>query len=134
MEVFSLYFSCNFTWYICAISSPIKRKVMPSSHFTFPLFFSSLIWLLWLLRHVPCMIQLPKVLLLDGILSTWLSIPTLTLSIAWLEHNFHFKFRFIINEVGWKLWIILLIKPWSITGDQLKKQDMKYGMNLKVFW
>ncbi len=33
----SLYFTCNLMWYICVTFRPIKRKVMSSSCFMFPL-------------------------------------------------------------------------------------------------
>jgi hypothetical protein len=30
-------------------------------------------------------------------------------------------------------WIVLLTRPWGITNDRLQKQNMKYGMNFKIF-
>ncbi len=69
-------------------------------------------------------------LLLDGILSIWLNIHV---PAPFVEHNLHFEFRFIIDEVGWKPWVVFLIGFWGITNNQIQKQDMKYGMNLKFF-
>ncbi len=135
LGVFSLCFTCKLMWYICVIPCPIKRKVMSSSCFFF--FFAYLLVycgiLLWLLGHVPSLIHSPKMLLLDGILSTWPNAPIVAPLVALIEHNLHFEFWFIMNQVGWGPWVMLSIQPWGITRDRLQMQNMKYGMSSKVF-
>jgi hypothetical protein len=70
----NLYFTCNLMWYICVIPYPTKRKVMSSSHFMFILLLcQSIMEFFFSLGHVPYLIHLPKMPLLDGILSSTLA-------------------------------------------------------------
>ncbi len=135
LEVFNLYFICNLMWYICVIPYPTKRKVMSSSH---PMFFlllcRSIVEFFYFFLgmfhirfvHPRClyrMISFP----LDQIFP--LSPPLL----LWFEHRLHFKFWFIMNEVEWGPWVVLLIRLWDVTGDRFQKWNMKCGMNFKIF-
>ncbi len=131
----SLYFTYNLMWYICVTFRPLKERWCPHHALCFLcLFCQSIVEFFYGflgmfhvgLIHLRCLygtVSFP----LDQVLP--LSPPYS----PWLEHGLHFKFWFIINQVRRRPWVVLSIGPWGITGDRLLKQNMKYGMNLKIF-
>ncbi len=88
--------------------------------------------LLWLFGHVPYLTHSPKMPLLDGILSTWLSIhvlaPLVALTWAWLPFQILVRYLSIRSSGGLNLCSWLGLEASWMTGFKSKTWNMGWTL------
>ncbi len=101
LKVFNLYFTCNLMWYICVIPCRTRKKVMSSLHPMFLLFFYRSI-VEFFYGFLGMFHIWPKMLLLDGILSTWPSTLALAplIALTWTQPPFQILVHYEWGRVG----------------------------------
>jgi hypothetical protein len=62
----------------------------------------------------------PQLFQVLGFTLTLGQVRVATSKLPWFEHGLYLKIWFIMNQVRWRPWVVLLIRPWGIAGDRLQ--------------